>query len=293
VAEEPKKEWQIPWAKETRVDYVGDSYVSLERGSVSVDLFDYGGFSISNDSKEDIKNYMQLDEGLTRNFQKFVTRYQESHTWSYEEMMLAWLRGENPSELRRERTLDWSPGEEQRYFFKLEELGTQNTQNFGERWTGDVFEFAHFKTPEGKEGAIIFWEGRSGLYEEPEVWLGDFDSFIDSEWQHGSQDWDEFRNYNDYFENGLLWAFDLMGAFENPEQLSDAAIYAIKDDPDILWEDIVRKLIGALPQSELSPSTGRILAQAVRIWVTRRMREAEKQTGQRYFWPRAMKEPKK
>lgn len=141
---------------------------------------------------------------------------------------------------------------------------------------------------------MVLPDGREALavdFGKAEVWEGNVDGFF----QTYSDDWGDletFIGYNVEFENGLLWALDAMDVFtkrwvkrymyDEPRErpIPDWALGIIADDPEVLWPELVEKLLpilGEVPEK---------LETAVRKWVDRRIVEAEEATGQNRFWPR-------
>lgn len=146
-----------------------------------------------------------------------------------------------------------------------------------EDWHGERLEYVTFRTDLGEEATLVEW--RSGVCE---VWVGDFDEFLSS--QLFPRDEDDLMAANREFENGILWAMAEFGLLSVPEKIESELPGWVKEmvehDPDLLWPEVVAdmdKVFGILPWE---------LQMAIREWKARRMKEMEKATGQRYFWPR-------
>lgn len=266
---------QIPWAERTGVIRATDSYISIEQGTITADISYRGVVDIEHDSRKEIDEYMTLDPDLTEEVKKFVQACEDDTM----DCIKKWVKGPNhppaldipdgvkewrPAPVRAVPPVEWILGE----------LGQGSTYG-DDRWFGSRFEYTHFLTPEGIEGLIVVWN------QGTEVWIGYVNDFW-TEQQSPIED-EDLVNYNVFLENGIIWALDQFGLFEDPEKADEDlpawVVDAISHDPDLLWPELVdrmRPVLSELPEK---------LERAVIRWVTRRLQEEEKATGQRYFWP--------
>lgn len=121
------------------------------------------------------------------------------------------------------------------------ELQSDNTINIDDEcWLGDVFMYSHFMTPKD-DGAIILWHRGGdvrGNYEDPEVWVGDFEGFMQEqnycEWYSP----EGFLTWNSIFDQGFMWALQMLGSFSGDVRLSDVVYKAIVEDPKIAFSPI-------------------------------------------------------
>lgn len=260
---------QIPWAKETKVTYK-NGFITLQKGNTELEVWNDGDVRISFASQEDIKSYMELDSKATQELRTWIEVCEEPK----DECVRMWAQG-NVLYFVPPGTLEWRPPEGAiRADWKLGMYRQDQTVNH-ENWRGDGFKYTHFEGPDF-EGLVVFWN------DEPEVWIGDVEGFMSSQEESDPDSMDTFRVYNEMFENGILWAFDEMGVFEGGVRIPDPVVELVWEDPELLWGELLEKLIPQVGASDMDPR----LEEAVRVWLMRRRREAERATGQKFLWPR-------
>lgn len=301
---EEKTPDQIPWAERVKVTDQSDLSVGLEykwqpadrlRSKWTADIWhkDFE-WSVSKNSKIEIEDYMDLDPKMTNEIHEWWEEdLGKNYGQTYKDRVLRYLQGG----VREQRRLpvgpkEWSPGKK-RIKIKAEltdTYGYGNTYNEDPaHWWGDVFEFGHFTTAEGDEGAVILWQGGGdprGNYHTPQVYLGQFEDFMDSQYEHSPWDVETFLRYNGAFENGFMWAWEKMGVFDGPEEkiadLNDRhvkqALGAIQKDPSILLPESVQKIIEKFDEF---PSQ---IQKAVTWLMGNKRRELEKALGQKLIW---------
>jgi hypothetical protein len=292
VPREEKPPEQIPWAQRTKVTYQSDLSIALEHtwqgrrnvaNKMTADVWhkDFE-WSVSKNSKIEIDEYMDLDEKLTKDIQEFWELDQEkNYGKTYRDRIERWLGGGVHSPSQRVGPKEWRPGKRTpKIQAKLANYGYGNTYNEDNSYFwGDVFEFGHFKTDDGDEGAVILWQGGGdprGNYHLPMVYVGNFEGFMDSQYEHDPWDPDVFLSYNHAFENGFLWSWHKLGVFDDPaEQIVDLkdrhvqqVLRAIEKDPSILLPESVEK----------------ILQKAVQWLMQNHRRDLEKALGQKLIW---------
>lgn len=293
---------QIPWAERTKVTYQSDSSIALEytwqgrhhiQNKMTADIWhkDFE-WSVSKNSKIEIEEYMELDSRLSKDIQEFWEGDQEAHYSSpYRDRIMRWLRGGMVVAQHPEGPKEWRPAKKQpKIKADLSNYGYGNTYNEDNAYYwGDVFEFAHFETDEGDEGAVILWQGGGdprGNYHMPQVYLGNFEEFMDSQYEHSPWDYETFLGYNQTFENGFMWAWEKMGVFDDPDEhiddLSDKhvkqVLEGIQKDPSILLPESVEKILlkfDEFPQQ---------IQKAVTWLMGNKRRELEAALGQKLIW---------
>lgn len=268
---------QIPWAEVTKVTYK-NGFIVLKRPNAELEVWRDGDVRISFESRKDIESHMKLDWCLTQELRSWIEFCEDDQ----DDCIQAWAVGKAVYVVPP-GTLEWRPGSK----VDSRELGMygQGNNADNELWRGDPFDFTHYQTPDS-EGLAIKWHDGADV----EVWTGDVESFMGSQEEPDPDSMDDFRHYNELFENGILWAFDEMGVFDRPDiRVPESVIELVWEDPDLMWGELVEKLIPQVERNELDPK----LEEAVRTWVTRRHREAERATGQKFLWPRLYPRKKK
>jgi hypothetical protein len=271
---------QIPWARETKVLRVTADKVELERSPRFAEI-DACCDDFRTDSFAIIGDWMAPDVDLTADLERYVKECADGVM--VEDCIERWIKAEplEPPPLRGVK--EWAPRPRIALHkpwkigtwghWKIGTWGQGNTRHL-DNWAGSEFGYTHFEMPKGMEGLVI---QRAGA--DREVWTGDVYSFMIENEDQDYSDPDVMRALNDWFENGLLWAYERLGLFdEEPERLPSWVPQVIKDDPDLLWPDLVERLA---PIVDRLPTE---LADAVRQWLARRRREWEREAGQQYFW---------
>jgi len=306
VAEHSPKP-QPPWPTEVKVTYASDMFYSLERGpgGQEAEVHWDGGWHIQHESRQEIRDFMELDERLTRKIKDAFDATYSLTKGGYIDWARRWVKGtlgefEIPEPLHPK---DWLPGKKRPKTSGRQGtlLGgsiygypSDNTYNWDNaNWWGDVFEFVHFKDLEDNEGAIIYWhEGGDvrGNYTLPQVWMGDFGDFMSSQEEQDPESWETFLHWNRIYDNTLLWAFDELGVFEgkvnmvgNPREPvshgpTQQVVDAILEAPEILYPSLVEKIVA---HGDILPEP---LVRTARRIMDGWAREAEKARGQQYFW---------
>lgn len=279
---------QIPWAKKVKV--TGGHYwassgkldsveMKIEKPWTKASIIANGTVHLDVDSKENIRNHMVKSRELTRSLLRYCKKSGCDPSDSFYSIAEDWVKGtavvDPPWGSNIPGVMDWFPGvKEEPKIGKRGSYGEGQINKVLDNWIGTQFNFLHFVRPDEEEGFVINWGGDSKV----EVWLGDVEGFV-SENEAPLQEWEDYRSYNELFENGFLWALDHMGVFET-NKIPRWAVDIIDDDPDLLWAELVQKL---LPIGEYLPAG---LDRAIAVWMDRRRREAEESSGQQRFWPR-------
>lgn len=263
---------QIPWAKEARVVW-SNGHVTLERGTVTVQVHDDGDIWISRDSKEDIKDHMKKDEVLTGQLRAWIEDCPHSRDSA---CIREWITKPEVALLAiPEGFKEWRPPGAPRLPWEIGDYGHEDTSNI-DSWIGDPFEYFHFFTDDGREGLVVIWRS-----ERPEVWMGAASDFLSSQDEYDVWGEDALGYYNELMENGILWALDHYGLFEeDPDLLKPGILDLVEADPDLLWGELVEKLV------PLTPRLPKQLRAALQVWLTRRRIESERAGRQKYLWPR-------
>lgn len=277
---------QIPWAKKvkvtgahyfTRTGRLDSIEMKIEKPWIKASIIADGTVHLDIDSKENIKYHMAKSPELTRSLHRYFKK--ADYSSAFFSPVLDWLSGipvvDPPWGSRVPGVMDWYPGvKEEAKVGKRGSYGEGRINKVLDNWIGANLDFVHFVLPDGQEGLVIDWLDKS----KAEVWVGDVEGFVSAN-EAPFHEWDDYRSYNDLFENGFLWALDHIGVFETNE-IPKWAVEMIDDDPDLLWPDLVQKL---LPIREFLPVA---LDKAVLTWMDKRQREAEEVSGQQRFWPR-------
>ena len=233
----PRKRWYpgkplIPGAARTREQYRGKTYITIGNGIMTADIHEDGELNVWIDSRKIAPEHLSLDTELTHEYRRFVDEKEAELSGSWLEQREAWIKAKK---------------------WRLGEYGSDNTNSLDNFYFwGSTFEFTHFITREGDEGAIIMWEGGDGHrrgYYAPEVWMGDFSGFMSAQEEGDPSSPETFLNVNYQMEGGLLWALAELGALDHPEDLPD----------------FIQKAFVMIAQEE--------------------RRAMERATGQTYFWP--------
>lgn len=288
---------QIPWTQYVKVTDQSDLSISLELGGDQTASIWHKDFewSISLNTKIMIDNHMTLDERLTKDIQEYWEAQESGGT--FKEKILGWLKGGVVIERvpKRKGPKEWRPRPSLEPKIKArikntDGYGYGNTTNEDNAYYwGDVFEFAHFETVDGDEGAVIIWHGGGdprGNYGMPMVYMGDFGEFMDSQYEHDPWSYETFLSWNSNFENGFMWSFEKLGVFDDwDEHIQDyddrhvkQVLKAIEKDPSILLPESVEKIIddfGAFPEQ---------IQKATRWLMANRRRELERAIGQELLW---------
>lgn len=281
---------QIPWAKATKVTTDRGNVVGLEGVERTTADVWRGGFEwwVLFDSEVSIKNYMSEDPARTRSIQQY---FEENRHGSFQERIEDWLKGVE-KELPREGPKEWRP-KRGRIGRIIEDEGYSygNTYNDDSSyWWGSVFEYAHVGFEDGDVGAVIVWHRGGdprGNYHLPVVYLGRFDEFMDAQREGDPHSPDAFLRWNEFFENGFMWAWERMGVFGEPEETLEGwetdkrflqVSKAIRQDPSILLPESVEKIIEKFDEFPED------IQKAVRWLMGNKRREIERALGQRLIW---------
>lgn len=187
----------IPGAVRTRLEHQGETYITLNNGWMSADIYKDGELNVSIDSRKIAPEHLALDEGLTQEFRRFLE--EEAPPGSWLDQREAWIKSKK---------------------WRLGEFGSDNTYNLDNTYFwGDTFEYSHFITDEGEEGAILKWQEVGGGYSNSEVWMGDFSNFMNLQEEGDPGSPETFLSVNDLMEGGLVLALDELGALNHPEDL--------------------------------------------------------------------------
>lgn len=293
----PKPPWETP----VRVKYASDLSMELEFSTIRIDVEWDGSWTGYIESRKEIRDFMHKDGRLTTLIRKAFDETYDGGGWG--NWIARWIRGKVvPKEGFPRDPKEWIPVGAKRFepLGRIGDLGSGNTYNEdnGYFW-GDIYEYTHFVTEDGDEGAVIMWHGGGDAranYSHPEVWMGRFQEWWDSQWEHDAGSSESFLHWNDRFDNMILWALDELGLFEGrPHEFNThwegrhmrraevptQVARALREKPDILYPSLVEKI---MTHTEFLPSQ---VVDAARVWVDQWNREADKARGQTYlFHPR-------
>lgn len=281
---------QIPWAKKVKVtgsyywkrSGIADSVeMKIAKPHISATILANGRITLEVDSRENIGNHMSKSPELTRSLLKYFKRADfHSGVSSFVSEAVDWMKGEPftdaPWGMDVRGVLDWAPGVENppQKIGKLGQYGSGMMKQAMDDWIGTDFRFVHFVTPGEDHGLVIKWPDE----EKPAVFVGYIDGFV-ADNQEDFDDWESYQGWNETFENGFLWALDYLKVFEQ-NKIPEWAVELIEHDPDLMWPDLVEKL---LPIRNQLPAD---LELSLMVWMERRQIELEKATKQGRFWPR-------
>lgn len=237
---------EIPWPTVVRVHSIGDGMAVLEAGGSRLIVRKDGTLELSFSSAELLKNYMTPDLALMGDIFEQYDRLSE-------EAWLDWLRhwAEPPPSIsfRAGRLVNEWPGGEASPPRRLDVHGFDDTETWAPFYRGDRFRFAHFKTKEGQEGAVIQWyDPMTKRFNVPAVFIGDFTRFMRDQSVEESDDAEYWAEMNDLFENVPMWALEQLGSFDSAGLLTDQVLEAIAQDPEALLTESVVKMLPNLAQ---------------------------------------------
>jgi hypothetical protein len=290
---------QISWAKEVKVThaeiksgYEGEKIysVDLELPDIEANIHRNGSVDLKVDSRKNIGDHMDRSEELTNSLRRYLKR----KDGFFIDGTLDWLGGSDESDVppwegNKPGVMDWWPGYDAQKgrVGKLAYHKTGRVADITDYWIGSSFPYVHFRLPDGDEGLAIDWGEhlerhsnlvRLGTPEGQEVWVGNVDLFLAAN-EEFFDSWESYAAYNEQFENGLLWALDLMGSLVL-KKAPEWAVEIIGDNPGLLWPDLARKIL------EDPANYHEVIEKAARIWLDMERKAGEAETGQIYLWPR-------
>ena len=235
---------QIPWVTDVTVHSLSQEMAVLLKDGMRLVVRRDGSLELSFDSIKMIPRYMVRD--LTR-----TAEVQQRFEAMAEPEWLEWLRhwAEPPPAMtfRGGRVVTEWPGGSGAPPRRLEVLGLDDTENWAPYYRGDRLRFAHFKTMEGEEGAVVQWyDSEKGVFEAPLVYLGDFSAFMADQSRDAldAVDSPEFwTEINDSFENTIMWALEMMGAFDRPGTVTAQMLEVIAQDSELLLNESILKML--------------------------------------------------
>jgi len=240
---------KVPGSAFVEVDAVGPYWVRLRQRSVTATVLRTGEFDLNFDSKALIARFMVKDVTRTEEIRRKFATPGIMDIW--EDYLRHWAQPPPSLTFRHGQVVAmWPEGPDQPR--RIIGHGLDSTASWARKfYKGSIFRFVHFETRAGEEGAVIQWSENGDRYGDPEVWLGKFEDFMS--WQSLYQPGipDEFLEFNEFFENGFMWAIEHLGAFDQPPTtLTPEVLEAIADDPEsLLWESVDKMLprIGEYP----------------------------------------------
>lgn len=243
-------EEQVPWVTDVAVVSITPGMVVLRRpGAVTARVKRDGNVELEFSSQSLVSDYMMRDLTRTEELQRRFFQTESDPEW------LAWLRHwvEPPPAITvRAGALvtEW-PGGAAAPPRRAGELGmSEDSTQWNEPFfKGSKFRFAHFKTPQGEEGAVIQWWDQVGnRFEPPIVYLGDFSGFMALQSFDDPENPAEWLEFNELFENTFMWALERMGSFDEPWTLRPEVVEAVVEDPEILLTESVAKMLPRLEE---------------------------------------------
>lgn len=210
-------------------------------------------FYILIDSRKLAPDFMVKDEAMTKNLQ-YAHKICDD---GFYELMENWVIGKldcsGDRNAPEKGPKDWSPlTGAKRFRRRGRVLKHENTYNLEgtSYWQGGVYEYLTFKLPGGKDAMAVFWHlggDPRGNYDEPEVWVGDVEGFLDAQ-KIDLENTNTMDSLDEEFGGGLVWAVEelnllksdesdipgrLRELIENrPQLLSDRTLEKIKRHPE-------------------------------------------------------------
>lgn len=246
--------FQIPWASsitlETEFHYNKPVWIHLHYGGVTAGVQVHNGAVFAwNHWEIKVHEYMKKDEALTRNLLEYLDAFSATRL-SPITKIARWITNDPPQFIsygkKEWRPSSWEPAKPA---WKIGHLKAGSNVDLSAHHgvptnVSRNFHYTHFLAPEGA-GLIMADAG----IDHPQVFFGDpYDLF----W--ALNEFSDLSNpktpawINIHFENGILWVLDYLGKFDDDE-LPDWAKKAVKENPDLLWPDLVARL----KDQELAP----------------------------------------
>lgn len=238
---------RIPWAPEIQLEIEFRNnkpvWIHLHYGAVTGGIQVHNGAVFAwNHWEIKIHEYMKKDEALTRNLLEYLDAFWATRL-SPITKITRWITNDPPQFLRSGKK-EWRPSswEPAKPAWSIGHLKADNNVGLSEHfgWPTNVsrnFHYTHFLAPEG-EGLIMADAG----IDHPQVFFGDVFRFLKALNEFSHRDPEAPSKINSYFENGFLWVLDYLGKFDDGE-LPSWAKKAINENPDLLWPDLVARLI--------------------------------------------------
>lgn len=236
---------QLPWFSDVDVVEVRPDQVILRRGPVTATVLRDGSFDVKFHSEVIVSQFMKIDSETSFEHQaKFSALGDEA----YFEWLRHWTEPPPVVSFREGQLVSEWPGTGAAPPRRFAELGFDETSTWDRTYfKGSLFRFAHFRTMEGEEGAVILWyDPRSETFGGPWVYMGGFADFMAAQSLVDPGSSEEWRELNDEFGNAFMWALEKMGSFDRPGVLGGQALEAIREDPEALLDDSVEKMLPRL-----------------------------------------------
>lgn len=241
--------FHIPWAPNIQVEGVPagggkiKGFILRQEGVEARVLLDEDVPWIFNLWEKKILNWMVEDEHYSRKLQEFLGTVPRGRL---KEAILEWLKGRIfPGHFPPGRK-EWRPGSEPTDHPEVYSIIELENTEYRTSWFNVLpdFDYIWFKTTDDRDGLVVYNE--SLIPGEPtvsaSVWFGDVDAFFRDIAQFHPRDFDAPFRANQYFENGILWAYTELGLMDRFAIIPGWILRAIKDDPDLLWPELVSKL---------------------------------------------------
>jgi hypothetical protein len=245
----------------------GDEIILYE-GPLTASVTREGNFQLRMDSRRIATRYMKKDDRLTAQVLEHFRNYERRTTPGNKPSMLTYLenwinvhpyKSFGKPDVYPEGRKDWSTGQHE----------SGNTLNYGEEcWLGDPLIYAHFYTGDG-EGAIIMWHKGGDVrvnYSEPEVWLGDFEGFMQEQSWCDWFDAGGFHIWDQNLDGALMWALNELGTFNGDVTVNPVIYEAILNNPELAIDTVD---IGVLRNERAFPPE---IVKAVRDYMENRGR---------------------
>lgn len=237
---------KLPWSDAVRVKELEEwKYAVLETPGIEARIDQDGTFDLKFDSRFVIGRWMSEEPRRTKELRGFLGALGFAGPFDIEDMdgvnrlIEAWVTP-HPGYSVRKRKPEWPAGREG---WAVGILGSANTMRAMD-FLGDAFQYVHFVSGDGREGAVILWQDDDGNYEDPRVYTGDFEGFLRSQEEGDLSSPAAFLRWNAVFQNGFMWALDRLGGFYSPgPYISPQAAEAIAMDPASLLPESIDKIL--------------------------------------------------
>jgi 8-oxo-dGTP pyrophosphatase MutT (NUDIX family) len=247
---------QIPWTTPVRVEEATPERVLLVLDPMNAEILPNGTFNLGFFSRGMIEQYMTRDVAMTAQVR---AKLQEVGAEDWLEWLRLWIEP-HPSRTWRGGKIVTEQPKRKGMPRRVGALGVDDTTNWDPRtYRGSSFRYVHFTGD--REGAIIMWYVGAERYSEPEVWIGPFDDFMADQTVDPPDDPEMWTHYNQEFDDGIIWAATLLGAFDHPGMLAEWPLEAVCSDPQVLIRESIDRM---LPRLGEYPEC---LREAVREWL--------------------------
>lgn len=235
---------QIPWVTKVTVHSVSENMVVLVADGMRLQVERDGALVLSFSSQALISRYMERDSTRTEELQQRFFTLPETE---WVEWLRHWAEPPPSVTFRQGRVVSEWPGGAWSPPRRLGELGLDDTSEWTPYFKGDRFRFAHFKTQEGEEGAVVQWyDTAKQEFEPPIAYIGDFAGYMRDQSLENTDQPEYWLEVDELFENTPMWALERMGSFDRPGILLPQVLEAVAMDSELLLNESIEKMLRAL-----------------------------------------------